>query len=68
MGLFANPLKLLRRVSGGERFEGHHDYCDVFNDEYDGKGLTLTGKPCNEDCAKHCGSKVLLGEFGTIRN
>ncbi len=58
--------KLLRRVVGGERFEGHFEYCDVFA----ANGLVElvpTGKPCSEDCAGHPGSKFLLGEFGTVR-
>ena len=60
-------LKLLRQVLGGERFEGHYDYCDVFTTDDLGFPKGSSGKPCNEDCANHPGSKVLLGESGTIR-
>jgi len=49
-----------------DEWEGHYDYCEVF-DEWDNP-LTASGDPCNEDCANHPGSKVLLGKYtGRVR-
>ena len=55
-------MKMLR-----EEWSAHYDYCDVFDDEYDGKGLTPTGEPCSEDCANGPANKVLLEKSGKIK-
>ena len=46
----------------GEGWEGHYDYCAVF--EYDDFiGLKGSGKPCSEECFNHCGEKILIGKY-----